>query len=269
MSLATTDYFLQIIIVPIVFLEITISFFFMNLPNMIFIIVLLPSYLLLVRLLFPGFFKIYGYIFFLGLFTLSFLVPIITWVMSFLIGGLAGGLLFFIVNLIPGVWCLNRYSHYPDQLNEEEDEHDAIIVVHYEWWKRFPIYGGGIEKLIKFLDGNKAYRIYQCISVEEVRNVIQNPKTINLWIFSHGSIDGIVLNDGNLEYESLTNVEKKDFIAQLHCNHCGNGCNLSLVDRIGKFGCIPEGRRMMIFSRSDLVCCLSHYQMLIKKGKIR
>lgn len=179
-------------------------------------------------------------------------------------------LILLTLNTVPGVIALIKYDVFPNDLNEFLDEHDGIIIAHYNWWLRFPIYGAGIEKLVNELNGKRAFKIYHCLNASSVRDVVQNPNTKNLWIFAHGAIDGIGLNDGILYYQNLYTAPRKGFIAQLHCNHCTNDlkCGLSLVDKISDYGCVPEGRRPVYSSRSDTECCISHYKMLLRKGKI-
>lgn len=124
------------------------------------------------------------------------------------------------INLFLGVICLNNNSQYPNHLDINKDEHDAIIICHYQWWKRFPIYGGGIEILVKGLDQNRPYCIYHCLTANEVRSVIMNPKTKRLWIFSHGSIEGSGLSDGYLEYETLNKyILYKKFHRNTECKN--------------------------------------------------
>jgi len=264
----TTKYLFQILLLPLFFITLFIAYLLTNIPSIILNILLLLAYFLVIRLLFPSNFKIYGYILILGIITISFLYFPIIITLIVILTIISISLIVLSVNLFPGVICLNNNSKYPNHLDLKKDEHDAIIICHYQWWKRFPVYGGGIEILVKRLDQNRFYCIYHCLTANEVRSIIMNPKTKRLWIFSHGSIDGMGINDGYLEYETLINAPRKEFISQLHCNHCVGDCGFSLVDRISEYGCVLEGYRALVSMRSDLKCCLSHYNLLIKKRKI-
>jgi len=95
------------------------------------------------------------------------------------------------------------------------------------------IYFAGIETIVKNFNKNNQnphgklyrrtrYRIYHCRKARDFIKIVNNQSVRNLWIFGHGNISNLFLDDGNLAYKIFDGTPdylKKNFIAQLHCNN--------------------------------------------------
>ena len=92
-----------------------------------------------------------------------------------------------------------------------------------------------------FKKNKKQYKVYTPKNASDFKKIINNPKVKSIYIFGHGVKHGIKLNKKEvLYYCEMKNTLKKDFIAQLHCNHSyGN----SLADYIGKNSYVVDGKR--------------------------
>ncbi|MEN6396073.1 MAG: hypothetical protein ABFC78_06280 [Methanoregula sp.] len=105
------------------------------------------------------------------------------------------------------------------------DQHIGVIIIIYKkryFWKWFYVYLSGIELLTKgLIKRQKKFAIYRCSSPIEFKNIVNQPQTIELWIFSHGKRDRISFGNNILEYQELQNAPKKNRVVQLHCNHGG------------------------------------------------
>lgn len=108
----------------------------------------------------------------------------------------------------------------------------------------------GLSVLIKsLLKKNCNFKLYYCHNCEEVKNVLKNKYTSDIWIFGHGWRGGLGFknkqtlkewifreNKGEcLDYneilQDISEYPKKRFIAQLHCNYKNSKrCNISLPE---------------------------------------
>lgn len=122
-----------------------------------------------------------------------------------------------------------NYMNKNSELNSHK-EHDAFIYISPLRTRKIFV-NDGIDLLVKFFSERKyPYRVYYCKNIEEFKTVLKNPKTLNLWIFSHGHHGGISCGKTKLNYYeefSLINTPAKKYIYQFHCN---DGDSPSLLD---------------------------------------
>ena len=143
----------------------------------------------------------------------------------------------------------------PISLNKFTDNHHAIIVINYQGLK-LPVYGQGVDILIKsFKEKKYSYYVYFCDNKESVLNCIYNNKAKYLWIFGHGKKDALTLpNHEFLYYNDIdfTNVQKKYFVGQFHCNPCIKDCKNSLAELIGIYGYVSNDYRDTLKNRKEI-----------------
>lgn len=143
----------------------------------------------------------------------------------------------------------------PVSLNELIDNHHAIIVINYQGLK-LPVYGQGIDILIKsFKEKNYSYNVYFCNDETSIITSICNNKAVYLWIFGHGKKDALKLpNHEFLYYHEIdfTNVQKKYFVGQFHCNPCIKECERSLAELIGIYGYVSNDYRDTLKNRKEI-----------------
>lgn len=124
-------------------------------------------------------------------------------------------------------------------------EHENYLIIIAKSRSLFhPLWYSGIDLLIFKLERkNKNYFIFEAQTEESARNLICNPTFSHIFIFGHGKRDRLGFYFGNrkftLEYSKLKSCEKKEYIAQLHCNS-GNG--ESLIDIL-----VKEGKKINSF----------------------
>ena len=86
---------------------------------------------------------------------------------------------------------------------KKNESHDGFILVH-EQFAEISFYGEGFDILIDFFkDHHLPYNVYLCHSLEEFKNVVNNPIVVNLWIFGHGSRGGIGCRKDKLNYKEF------------------------------------------------------------------
>lgn len=113
------------------------------------------------------------------------------------------------------------------------EKHIAIILVNNYMPERLLVYGLNIPKLIKhFKKKEWPYKIYFKVDKEKFKQIVNNPKATHLYIVGHGQRHGVKVSHKEIIYYcDFADSSKKDFIAQLHCNHYGGK---SLVEYISK-----------------------------------
>jgi hypothetical protein len=167
---------------------------------------------------------------------------------SSLIGGLIIVLVFLLLAFVfLSGWLFTKI--YKENFSGTNQNHHAIIIAHgkpddislisfpdlfvLEIAKDLLVYWAGIELIIKNFSvasqhpydneyQRTRYRIYHCKRAQNFIDIVNNPRVRNLWIFGHGNICNLFLEDGNFEYrffEGTPSDLKKNFIAQLHCNN--------------------------------------------------
>lgn len=172
-----------------------------------------------------------------------------------------------IISVFLFFWGVNLYFIYkgllfsfenkknPSSLNETLDQHHAIIVINYQKLK-MPVYGQGIDILIKsFKERNFSYKVYFCNDRAIIINTIRNNKATHLWIFGHGQRDGLRLPNNEFQYYhqiDFSDVEKKYFIGQFHCNPCIGECERSLAELIGIYGYVTNDLRDTLKNRKEI-----------------
>jgi hypothetical protein len=124
------------------------------------------------------------------------------------------------------------YAIYRNQELLSDGNHDALVINTYSEIAPSLLIGCGIVLLIEaFKNRNQPFKIYFCKSKTQFFDIINNPKTTRLWIFSHGDRGGVSCADGYFLYSDLVNqlkpeAKQKEAIYQFHCNP---GYKLSLV----------------------------------------
>lgn len=132
-------------------------------------------------------------------------------------------------------------SHYSYNASEE---HTAVILPH-DSKRLFDGSDASAAYLLKKLVNKEAYQVYFCPTEIDILHVLQNPKIKGVWVFGHGSKNGVVVNDKFSLYSELMieltdagpilrDMPKKKYVYQCHCNG-GNGISLPhyLLDNIG------------------------------------
>ena len=113
-------------------------------------------------------------------------------------------------------FIVEKYPEY-----QSENDHHAIIVASYPKQELIH-YPSGVDLLIRhFLKNKEPYKIYRCFNPPRFKEVIEDGKAKNLWIFGHGSRGSIQFGKKDKlcysEFEGL-NLPKV-WIAQFHCCH--------------------------------------------------
>jgi len=132
----------------------------------------------------------------------------------------------FIMNYIltylfaPVILPTYLYLKKNPELNPQND-HIAIILANDYMPERILVYRQELKKLVKyFKEKNWAYKVYPCVTSEELKKIINNPKTTIVYIIGHGNRHGVKINNKETAYYcELQNSPKKKFIALLHCTH--------------------------------------------------
>jgi len=132
-------------------------------------------------------------------------------------------------------------SHYSYNASQE---HTAVILPH-DSKRMFDGSDSAAAYLLKKLEGREAYQVYFCPTEMDILNVLLNPNIQGVWIFGHGSKDGVDVTDEPCVYSKLMteltdsgpilrDVPKKEYVYQCHCNG-GNGISLPyyLLETIG------------------------------------
>ncbi len=125
-----------------------------------------------------------------------------------------------------GYICMLKHPDYNPEI-----PHNGIIIAHGEYSQKLG-YGDGVDLIIqKFHEKNIAYKIYDCQSIRNFKDIVRNPMVKKIWIFGHGERGGIRIGFECLEYQVEFHNEpesiKKDYIHQFHCN---GGIKPSLAD---------------------------------------
>jgi hypothetical protein len=116
------------------------------------------------------------------------------------------------------------YAIYQNQELLNDSNHDALIINIYSKIAPSLSIGCGIFLLIEALKNrNQPFKIYFCKSKTQFFDIINNPKTTRVWIFSHGDRGGVSCADGYFLYSDLVNqlkheAKQKEAIYQFHCN---------------------------------------------------
>ena len=144
-------------------------------------------------------------------------------------------LVVFIINM-KSISYTNRNRDF-----QSNKEHTAIILANNYFPEKFTLYLDGIDLLIKCLKTKKeSYKVYKEVTGNDFKEIVRNQKVKSLYIFGHGCKHGIKLGRNDFVYYcELQDAPKKDFIAQLHCNHQGG---FSLADYLAKKSYVIDGK---------------------------
>jgi hypothetical protein len=169
---------------------------------------------------------------------LSFIILLIIWFALFFYCGVI--LIFSIPFYIFGVIALRKEKFKKIDQNEI---HNAIIVTHYKFQIKTPVYGDGFPKLITYFQKNNLpYMIYNCYEPEDLKIVVNNLNAQFLWIFGHGFRGGLNFGAGrNQYYSELKDAPRKQFIGQFHCNPQTHPTEKSLAELISTWGYVTDG----------------------------
>ncbi|WP_292366485.1 MULTISPECIES: hypothetical protein [unclassified Methanoculleus] len=107
------------------------------------------------------------------------------------------------------------------------------------------VYLDGADILIdRFLMEKIPFKVYVCDKSIEFRQIIENENVNLVWIFGHGTKQGVDFVDrfvNYCEFSKFEEAQKKDFIGQFHCNSHG-GCSLDrYILREGGIKFIEDG----------------------------
>jgi len=145
-------------------------------------------------------------------------------------------LLFIIVTAIECVDAVVN-QQYPENLDYQHTDHDALIIVHSMGVHGIGQYSGINNLINHFIEQEIPFKIYHCYNPDDFIIALRNRSAKYVWIFAHGWRGGVAFKwgEGNniralinpkttiIAYESLEkmtpSLPKKHFIAQLHCNH--------------------------------------------------
>ncbi len=140
-------------------------------------------------------------------------------------------LIFIIVGVYGSYFIVKKWFLKNGHLNSEQ-KHTAIIIYGENFKSKWYLILSGIDILVKYLKkNNEPYQVYFIENQNQFKSIVNNPKTVQLYICCHGARHFANLGSENIYYCELSDAPKKDFIAQLHCNHGGGK---SLADYIAK-----------------------------------
>ena len=128
----------------------------------------------------------------------------------------------------------NLFYLKKNQEHRSNEKHIAVILVNNYMPERLSIYATlDIPKLIKyFKKKNWSYKIYFRVDKSKLKKIINNPDITMIYLIGHGQRHGIKVSKKEMVYYcEFQNSPKKEFIAQLHCNHYGG---TSLIEYIAK-----------------------------------
>lgn len=115
-------------------------------------------------------------------------------------------------------WVLIFYKYLKNITKEK-----IIVVINekYPLIDRFIISFGLIYLIKYFKKRNVKYNILLNISITKFVKIMTDKDIKEIYLFGHGFRYGYCFKDKNYLYKNLLkfNIDKKDFIAQLHCNH--------------------------------------------------
>ncbi len=99
--------------------------------------------------------------------------------------------------------------------------HSAIILANNYWPEKILIYSLEISKLIKTLKlNNESYKVYDKVSQNDFRKIINDNKVSSVYIFGHGQRHGVKLGKNKIIYYcEFQDAKKKTKVYQFHCNH--------------------------------------------------
>lgn len=142
-------------------------------------------------------------------------------------------------------------QQFPSDLDYINTPHDAFVIVHSMNVSTPHSEAAGISNLIHdFKSRGYPFKIYHCYNPQGFDNILRNENALYIWIFGHGWHGGIAFKwkknliecfsrkkkETVLQYEdiiqNISDYPKKQFIAQLHCNHTSKKtlANRSLPD---------------------------------------
>lgn len=140
-----------------------------------------------------------------------------------------------------------RFSNKNDQYLSHKT-HSAIILANNCFSLKDRIYLDGVDLLIRYLKLKKEpYKIYKEVTGNKFKNIVMGKNIKAIYLFGHGQKHGIKFGkDDCVYYCELRNAPKKEFIAQLHCNH---NMGFSLADYISKESYVVDGKRRFYHNR--------------------
>lgn len=106
--------------------------------------------------------------------------------------------------------------------NGSGENHIAIIIANNYFPENIAGFSfGAVVKLIKHLKKEgKNYRVYNKITSNQLRKVINDKNVSSVFLFGHGEKHGIKVKRNEVVYYcEFSNHPKKHLIAQFHCNH--------------------------------------------------
>lgn len=122
-----------------------------------------------------------------------------------------------------GLLTLGKRRYIEKNLKQGDINHHIAIVLANNY---FPenIFGFGLHnevRLIKYLKkNNKSYVIYNKVTSNQLRKIINDKRVNSIFLFGHGERHGIKVGRNEAVYYcEFPNHPKKHLIAQFHCNH--------------------------------------------------
>jgi hypothetical protein len=133
-----------------------------------------------------------------------------------------------------------------------KEEHIAIIFPS-DSSKNFKVTTDNeIEKLKKHYESrNENYKVYFCFLVDDFIKIVKSEYVYGVHVFGHGRINGITLEDGQINYREFKGTKPKEFVVQWHCNH-GDFHQNSLGRMIGKKYYVKYGMRNAFSNKRDI-----------------
>lgn len=157
----------------------------------------------------------------------------------------------------------NSAQSYPQFMSDKK--HDALIIVHEKFAEKC-MYGDGIDLLIEFFREKEIpYELYPCYDLNTFEGIVRNQKTINLWIFGHGSRGEIKCGNQSLKYYKLKNAPQKGYVYQFHCNR-GNEVSLAEYLSNGR-GFVSNRLRDTVQNREQIKQILEYWCKVEEKQK--
>jgi len=146
------------------------------------------------------------------------------------------------------IWFLFNSFYLRKMPNNKRYKKDyiAIILTNRNINDKFVICVSGISLLLKYIKKqNKPYILMKKFDEKKFRKIVYDKNCKELYLVGHGCRHGLKIDDKCFYYCELKDAPKKDFIAQLHCNHLGGKSLADYLAKNVKNSFVPEGRQFL------------------------
>lgn len=126
-------------------------------------------------------------------------------------------------DLILGVINYAYIKKVEEKGKKKGEKYVAVVLTNKILEDKLFIYPSGIKLLLMCIKKNKIpYILMKKFDIKKFRELIYDEKCYRLYIIGHGCRHGLKVDKNEmLYYCSFKDAPKKEFVAQLHCNHNG------------------------------------------------